>query len=145
MVMESDKKIKESGQDLFERYGEEINRAYASNTPQGEYGFYAEVGYDIFHSVKKLQSQQFIAFVRYEKLDMNASIPSNGITDVTLNQQHIVAGINYLPIKNISLKADVRLVHTGEANPDLVINPSPVAPPYEVNNTFFNLGLGFSF
>jgi len=28
MVMESDKKIKESGQDLFERYGEEINRAY---------------------------------------------------------------------------------------------------------------------
>jgi len=26
--MESDKKIKESGQDLFERYGEEINRAY---------------------------------------------------------------------------------------------------------------------
>ncbi len=123
----------------------DINRAYASNAPKREYGAYAEVGYNLFHTVKKLDSQELVVFVRYEKLDMNAEIPLNGIMDETLNQQHIVAGLNYLPVKNVVLKADVRLVHTGKENPDLIINPSPVAPPYQQDNTLFNLGIGFAF
>jgi len=123
----------------------DINRAYASNTPEMEYGAYAEIGYNLFEKAKSIEHQQLIAFVRYEKLDMNASIPSNGITDGTLNQQHFIAGLSYLPIPNAVIKADVRYLHTGEQNPDLIINPSPVAPPYEQNNTFFNLGIGFSF
>ena len=78
-------------------------------------------------------------------LNLNASIPANGITDETLNQQHIVAGINYLPVKNVIVKADVRLMHTGKQNPDLIINPNPNAPAYQQDNTILNLGIGFSF
>ncbi len=69
----------------------------------------------------------------------------NGIIDETLDQQHIVFGFNYLPVKNVVLKGDVRLIHTGDENPDLIINPSPAAPAYEKNNTLLNIGMGFSF
>jgi hypothetical protein len=45
----------------------------------------------------------------------------------------------------VVIKADVRLMHTGEENPDLVINPSPARIPYKVNNSFLNIGIGYSF
>lgn len=124
---------------------EEINRAYASNTPSLEYGAYAEVSYNLFNSLTRMGKQQLILFTRFEILDLNASIPSNGITDQTLKQQHLIAGINYLPARNVAVKTDVRFMHTGEQNPELVINPSPTAPPYEQSNVFLNLGIGFSF
>jgi hypothetical protein len=76
---------------------------------------------------------------------MNAQIPGNGITDGTLDQNYIVSGFTYLPIRNIAIKADVRLVHTGKQNPDLIINPNPVALPYKQNNNLVNLGIAFSF
>jgi hypothetical protein len=78
-------------------------------------------------------------------LDLNSSIPSNGIYDGTLKQQHIIAGFTYLPIPNVAIKADVRLLHTGDENPALVINPSPARVPYRVNNSFLNIGIGYSF
>jgi hypothetical protein len=122
-----------------------INRAYANNTPQTEYGAYAEIGYDLFHLMSKPHEKQLIIFVRDEKLDMNASIPSNGVTDETLNQNYVVAGFNYLPIRNVSIKADVRIAHTGNQNPDLIINPNPVAQPYQPNYNLVNLGVAYSF
>lgn len=123
----------------------DINRAYANNTPKTEYGAYAEIGYDLLYNISPLNEKQLIAFVRFEKLDMNAEVPSNGIIDGTLNQQHITAGFNYLPIKNIVIKADVRFMHTGNQNLALNINPNPAALLYKNNNTFLNLGIGFSF
>ncbi len=122
-----------------------INRAYANNTPQTEYGAYAEVGYDLFHLMGKPQDKQLIVFVRDEKLDMNATIPSNGVIDETLNQNYIVAGFTYLPIRNVAIKADIRVANTGAQNPDLIINPNPIAQPYQPNYNLINLGLAFSF
>jgi len=123
----------------------DINRAYANNTPLLEYGAYLEIGCDLFQNIYRVAGQQLIAFLRYETLDMNAEIPSNGILDGTLKQRHIVCGLNYLPMNNVVVKVDVRFAHTGNQNPALILNPSPVAVPYNVDNTFFNLGLGFSF
>ena len=122
----------------------EINRAYASNAPEREYGVYAEMGYDVLNG-RSTSGEQLIVFARYETLNMNASIPSNGIIDGTLNQQHIAAGLSYLPIRNVVIKGDIRLLHTGEANDALTINPNPAAPRYEPNNTFISLGIGFAF
>jgi len=122
-----------------------INRAYASNTPKTEYGAYAEVGYDLLHSSAGNHDKQLIVFVRDEKFNVNASIPSNGVVDGTLNQNHVVAGFTYLPIRNVAVKADVRIVHTGAQNPDLVINPNPVAQPYQPNYNLVNLGIALSF
>ncbi|MEP6583293.1 MAG: hypothetical protein ABJA90_03460 [Ginsengibacter sp.] len=123
-----------------------INTAYAKNIATGMYGAYAELGYDWF-SEKKETKQQFITFVRAELLDLNAQIPAppKAIYDGTQKQSHIIAGISYLPIQNIAVKADVRIVHTGRQNPGLVINPPPNALPYRQDNQFLNIGIGYSF
>lgn len=122
-----------------------INKAYANNTAKEEYGAYAELGYDILYHPGQINGKQLIIFVRDEKLDVNAQIPSNGVTDGTLNQNHVVAGLTYLPIRNVVVKADVRIIHTDPQNPNLIVNPNPVALPYQQNNNLINLGIGYSF
>lgn len=124
---------------------DKINRAYASNTPKTEYGAYAEVGYDLMQLMGKPKDKQLVVFVRDEKLNMNAGIPSNGVTDGTLNQNYVVAGLSYLPIRNVAIKGDIRIAHTGSQNPDLIINPNPVAQPYQQNYNLVNLGVALSF
>lgn len=122
-----------------------INSAYANNTPETEYGAYLELSYDLLYLNKRPHEQQFNVFVRDEKFNMNYRIPANGVYDGTLNQNHIVAGFSYLPNKNVAIKADVRFIHTGEQNPALIVNPNPVALPYQINNNLVDLGIAFSF
>lgn len=121
-----------------------INRAYANNTPAMAYGAYIEASYAICKQ-KENNSSNLLAFARFEKMDLNSDIPTNGIIDPTLDQQNIILGFTYLPINNIVFKADVRLLTTGEQNSDLIINPSPTAPAYKKTNSFVNLGFGYSF
>lgn len=122
-----------------------INRAYANNTPALALGGYAEVAYSIYKSKSEKSKANLIAFARFEDMNLNADIPTNGIDDPTLDKQNLVIGFTYLPISNIVFKADVRFLTTGEQNPDLIINPSPTAPEYKTNNSFINLGIGYSF
>ncbi len=121
---------------------EKINSAFGNNTPESAIGFYGEIAYDLLHKSGSENVKSLNAFVRYENFNLNSSIPSNGIEDKTLEQQHIIAGITYLPIPQIAVKADIRLSSTGNANPLLY---SPGLPAYEKSNSFFNLGFGFSF
>ncbi|WP_440133461.1 hypothetical protein [Chitinophaga sancti] len=123
----------------------DVNRAYANNVAKVMYGAYGELAYNLLENAVKYKDQQLNIFGRYEMLDLNSSIPSNGIYDGTLKQQHIIAGFTYLPIPNVAIKADVKLLHTGDENPALVINPSPARVPYRVNNSFLNIGIGYSF
>lgn len=122
-----------------------INTAYAKNIATDMYGGYVELAYDWLYKKQKLAN--LTTFARYEMLDLNASIPAppKAIYDGTLKQHHIIAGISYLPIKNVVIKADVRLLHTGKQNPNLIINPPPNALPYKQNNSFLNIGIGYSF
>lgn len=120
-----------------------VNVAFASNIAQSFYGAYGEFGYDWLNQRKK--KGQFISFARYEIIDMNAVIPENGLTDGTIKQNNLICGFSYLPIPNVVIKADVRLLSTGAQNPLLLINPSPNALPYQSSNTFLNFGIGYSF
>jgi len=124
---------------------DKINVAYAKNIGSGMYGAYAEIGFDWLY--KKHNTAQLISFVRAEMLDLNSSLPAEpkGIYDGTEKQTHIIAGFSYLPIQNVVIKADVRLMHTGPQNPALVINPPPNALPYQQENQFLNLSVGYSF
>ncbi|MDR3714049.1 MAG: hypothetical protein P4L51_14610 [Puia sp.] len=122
-----------------------VNTAYAKNLATAMYGAYAELGYDWLH--RKPGAGQFITFARAEILNMNSSVPAapDGIYDGTLKQTHIIAGIGYLPLPNVAIKADIRLVHTGPQNPALVINPPPNALPYAQNDQLLSLGIAYSF
>ena len=122
-----------------------INKSFTNNISNTMYGAYAEIAYNLFEKNTKMANQQLNAFARFETLNLNASIPTNAVYDGTEKQQHIIIGFAYLPIPNVVIKADVRLLHTGAENPNLVINPSPVGIPYQQNNSFINLGIGYSF
>lgn len=124
-----------------------INRAYDHNVASQMYGAYAEVGYNLLQSAKstKWQNKQLNVFARYETLDLNAELPKYGVTDGTLKQTHVVAGLGFFPIPHVVIKADVRLLTTGQQNPALVLNPNPSAIAYKTNNTFLNIGIGYSF
>ncbi len=124
---------------------ERVNRAYASNTPERLFGAYAEVGCDLWSYFRPTEKRDLIVFARYETLDLNAALPVNGIEDPTLRKQYLVAGVTYVPVVGISVKADYVLRTTGEPNPALYINPYPRALPYATENGFMNIGLAYSF
>jgi hypothetical protein len=125
----------------------DLNRVYAKNTPNSMFGVYAELSYNIFENFKKpaYDNRQLVAFARYEKLDLNASIPTNGIYNGTLKQSHFLIGLNYLPMPNVVIKADVRLMSTGPFNKALYLNPPPVMRAYAENSTLLNIGIGYAF
>ena len=122
-----------------------MNVTYGNNTATSMYGVYGELAYNWLH--KKTTQASFISFARFEALNMNASIASNGegTYDGTEKQTHLIMGFGYLPLPNVVIKADVRLMHTGPQNPALVTNPAPNALPYQQNNQFLNIGIGYSF
>jgi len=126
-----------------------VNAAYGKNLPEQMYGWYAELGYDLLNLKEWKQSirPKLIAFARLEMLDLNTRIPEAplGLYDGTLQQRHLIAGFSFLPIPNLVIKADIRLLHTGDQNPDLVIHPSPNSLAYQPNNHFLNIGIGYSF
>jgi hypothetical protein len=122
-----------------------INRAYASNTPEMMIGGYAEIGYDLIRFFKKDSEKNLTVFGRYEYMDMNYKIPDNGIKNGLLEKQFIVAGLSYIPVRGVIVKADYVHRTTGDLNPALVINPFPQQQKYYTTNGFINLGIGYSF
>jgi hypothetical protein len=122
---------------------DKVNAAYGNNIASKMVGAYAELAYNWLYPSKK--KAQFVTFLRYEYLNMNQMIPKNGIYDGTEQQSNLIAGLSYLPIPNVTIKADVRLLHTGSQNPDLTSNPAPNTSPYQQNNQFLNVGIGYSF
>lgn len=120
---------------------EKVNTAYANNTPEQMFGYYVEAGYNFF----KKDSKHGRVYARYEYLDMNKKLPTNGIYNGTLDQQYLVAGLCFLPINGVVIKLDYTYRMTGEINPALIINPYPQGIPYNTNQHIVNLGIGYSF
>jgi opacity protein-like surface antigen len=122
---------------------DKINAAYANNTPKMMTGEYFEAGYDVLHPFSK--KQQLFVFARYEHIDMNAQLPENGIENKAFTQNHVIAGVSFLPTGNIVIKADFHLINTGNFNQNLIINPDPSAPGYQPTKQLVQLGIGYSF
>jgi len=119
----------------------EINRAYANNTPEQLIGAYADIAYSIFQQEEK----EWQIFTRYEYLDMNYKIPSNGIFNGANDQQYITAGLSFKPIHGVIIKGEYVYRLTDEINPALIITPYPVARPYFTKQHLLRLGIGYSF
>ncbi|HQV06054.1 MAG: hypothetical protein R2796_00435 [Chitinophagaceae bacterium] len=122
----------------------EINRAYANNTPNAIAGGYAETSYDVLYPKHK-GAKSLLVFGRYEYMDLNASVPVNGIQNDANRQQYIIAGFTFKPIRGVAVKADYVQRITGEPNPALIITPFPQQVPYFKSNGFINLGVSYNF
>jgi hypothetical protein len=123
----------------------EINRAYANNTPQMMLGYYAELGYNVLRLANASTTKNLTVFGRYEFLDMNYRIPSNGIKNGINRKNYTVIGITYQPVSGVVVKADYVLRNTGKRNEDLIVTPFPQQLPYYTSNGFLNIGIGYSF
>lgn len=137
--------FKTLGAMVYIKDADKINRAYANNTPEQMLGAYAELGYNVIRAFRKNSEKNLTAFFRYEYLDMNSRIPANGINNDMLRRQYAVAGLSYIPVNGVIVKADYVLRMTGRPNPALIINPYPLQQPYYTDNGFVNLGIGYSF
>ncbi len=84
-------------------------------------------------------------FLRYEWMDLNYRLPSNGINNGTLRRRYVVTGLTFQPAQGVVVKLDYVMRQTGDRNPELVVTPFPSALPYYTNNGFVNLGFGYSF
>jgi hypothetical protein len=125
---------------------EKINRAYANNTPEQMFGFYAELGYDVFKLLNQTKQRSLLLFARYEQMDLNALVPSNGISDDFQKKQFLIGGIHFQPLKGVSIKLDYTQRITGDYNPQLYItNPYSTVLPFYKTNQFVSLGIGYSF
>ncbi len=119
-----------------------INNVYKNNTPQQAYGTYAEVSYNIAPLFKINDLKQLNIFTRYEYINLNAKIASNGMDNKALEKMYLFAGLVYKPIRGVSIKFDYMFAQTGLPN-EAIINPSNT--PFYRNNSQLNLGLGYSF
>jgi len=116
-----------------------INDAFGNNTPRSAYGAYAEAACRVFPGTEDAAGGALNAFLRYERLNLNASLPSNGIQDGSLDQHHLIAGLCYFPIQDIVIKGDVRFQWTGAAP------GSATSTGGEQKSTFVTLGIGFAY
>jgi len=123
---------------------DKLNTAYASNAPESMIGFMAELGYNLLET-SKWKEKELILFARYESMDLMHKVPANGIKDDLYKQDYIIAGLSYLPIRNVAIKLDWKHVKTGEPNPALIFAPNPNDPAYEPVNNFYQLGFAYSF
>lgn len=123
----------------------EINRAYANNTPEAISGGYIEGGVDLLKLFRSESTKSLSFFTRFEMMNLNKEVASNGIVNDANEKTYIVTGLEFKPVKGVAIKADYVFRKTGEQNSELIINPFPQAPPYYTENGFLNLGLAYSF
>lgn len=123
-----------------------INLAYANNTPSSMYGYYAELGYNVLKLFKKSNEKSLLFYFRYENMNLNATIPENGVADGLQEKQFFIYGLHYQPIKGVSVKLDYSRRLTGQYNKQLyVTNPYATSIPFYKDSEFINLGIGYSF
>ncbi len=69
-------------------------------------GGYAEVGYDVLSLVAPGGESSLTPFVRLERFDLNARVPSGFTRDPGVDLSVTTAGVTYKPIPTVVLKAD---------------------------------------
>ena len=121
-----------------------INKVYANNTPRQMLGAYVELAYDLLH--KKFNGNKaFNVFARYERINLDYEVTSNGLENGPNDQKHLVFGFTYLPVRGVAIKLDYHYATNGAINPLLITAPFPQMPQYFTSRNYFNLGFGYSF
>lgn len=90
-------------------------------------GWNLELAYHLFHHLMPDTKHDLIAFVRYEDINTQHSMPSGFAANPANNRNYLTFGLSYLPIPQVAVKADY-MTQWNEANGGV---------------DQFNLGLGF--
>jgi hypothetical protein len=77
-------------------------------------GYYAEIAYDVFHSLNV--GQQLYPFVRYEYMDTHQSVENRTVKNESYNKNIITTGLTLGLAKGVVVKTDMQFVKSGSAN-----------------------------
>lgn len=88
---------------------DDINAAFGNGIGSRLTGGYLEGGYNVLHLIAPTSSQALTAFVRHERYDTQASVPSSGTRDASLARRITTVGLTWKPIFNVAFKADYQL------------------------------------
>ncbi|WP_255210592.1 hypothetical protein [Methylogaea oryzae] len=99
-----------------------VNNAAALSAAKGEtigsatFGWYTEGAYDVMPHLMPTSNQYLAPFVRYERFDTIADVPTGYADDPAQNKEVYQAGVTYKPIGNVAIKADYRNISARKAN-----------------------------
>lgn len=103
-----------------------VNAATGLGVSDKFYGWYTEAAYHVW----KNGDQDFAPFIRYERWNTQAEIPSNVVRSALSSNNIVTVGANYWPHPQVVLKADYQKFDEPDGNN---------------GDKRFNLGLGYMF
>lgn len=77
-------------------------------------GYYAEIAYDVFHSLSV--NKQLYPFVRYEYMDTHQNVENNIVKNENYNKNIITTGLTLGLAKGVVVKTDMQFVKSGSDN-----------------------------
>lgn len=78
-------------------------------------GWYAELAYDVLHSVTSIESE-LIPFVRFEQYNTHASVEGAVASNPALNRTDLTLGLGWRMVKGAMLKLDYQRFNNQEAS-----------------------------
>ena len=91
---------------------ENINAAYGSQVGSRITGGYAEAAYNVLSALAPASTQRLNAFLRYERFDTQADVPTGVVKDESLARRITTMGLSYKPVYNVVFKGDYQLQRT---------------------------------
>jgi phosphate-selective porin len=104
----------------------DLNAAFKLQTAERFYGYFVEAAYHVWQK----GDQDFAPFIRYEKWDTQASMPTGTARGVGSNNDVVTVGANYWPHPQVVFKADYQKLDEDDGSK---------------GDKRFNLGLGYMF
>jgi hypothetical protein len=86
-----------------------INRRYGSAVGSRITGGYLEGAVNLLRSLAPASRQKLMLFVRHERFDTHASVPSGTPRDPALARRITTFGVSYKPVWNVVFKGDYQL------------------------------------
>jgi len=84
----------------------QFNASTGNNLASLMRGYYGEVGCDVLTWLRPDARAQLTPFVRLERIDTQAEMPTGYVSDPTQDNEILVFGINYKPIPQVVVKLD---------------------------------------
>ncbi len=86
----------------------DLSAARGETIGESNFGWYAEVGYDILPLILPKTTQYLAPFFRFEMYDTIANAPDGFADDDRFDRRIFQVGLQYKPIPNVVIKADYR-------------------------------------
>jgi len=86
-----------------------------NNVGSTMYGYYAEIGYNVFQELPKIKSDLTV-FVRYSAYDTQNTVVEGLTKNPDYTKQVITTGIGWKPLSSVAIKADLQFLKAKQDN-----------------------------